>query len=81
MEGGTLKVHRDLEGSKIYLLHPLEGPPLTFQGATVRRLEIQGLIESNKKFPAATYLLTEKGKEVALNLAAFSLDPLSSKKF
>lgn len=81
MAGGTLKVHRHLDGSKLYRLHPLEGPPETLQGATVNHLKTQGLIDSNKKFPAATYLLTEKGKEVAVSLAASSLDPLSSKKF
>jgi uncharacterized protein YjhX (UPF0386 family) len=81
MEGGTLKVHRHLDGSKVYQLHPLEGEPLTLQEAMVRRLETQGLIESNKKFPAATYLLTEKGKEVAVSLATSNLDPLSSRKF
>jgi hypothetical protein len=81
MTGGTLKVHRHLDGGKIYRLHPLEGPPETLQEATVNHLKAQGLIDSNKKFPAATYLLTEKGKEVAANLAATSLDPLSAKKF
>ena len=81
MTGGTLKVHRHLDGSKVYLLDPLEGPPETLQGAIVDHLKAQGLIDSNKKFPAATYLLTEKGKEVAVSLAASSLDPLSSKKF
>lgn len=80
-EGGTLKVHRHLDGSKVYQLHPLEGQPLILQAAMVRRLETQGLIESNKKFPAATYLLTEKGKEVAGSLAASNPDPLSSRKF
>ena len=57
-----LKSHRDIDGNKIYQLHPLEGPAETIAPQIVEALCDQGLIDSNKKFPAATYWLTEKGK-------------------
>jgi len=66
--GATLKTHRYLDGSKICQLHPLDGPPQTVQRATVDYLKEYGLIDSNKKFPAATYLLTARGREIAARL-------------
>ena len=57
-----LKSHRDIEGNKVYKLHPLEGPEQIVPARVVDDLVEQGLIDSNKKFPAATYWLTEKGK-------------------
>lgn len=36
--------------------------------ATVQALHERDLIDSNKKFPAATYLLTDKGKEIVTHL-------------
>jgi hypothetical protein len=63
--GATLKAHRYLDGSKIYQLHPLAGPAEIVSRASVDYLKAHKLIESNKKFPAATYLLTSKGKNVA----------------
>lgn len=55
-----MKSHRDLEGRKVYLLHPLEGLPVPVASALVERLYELGLIDSNKKFPVATYWLTAK---------------------
>lgn len=67
--GHTLKVHRTLDGEKVYRLHPLhEGEAETIEGRVVEALREKGLIDSNKKFPAATYLLTEKGRAAALAL-------------
>lgn len=66
VNGCSLKSHRYLDGSKIYQLHPLTGQAETIQRSTVELLGRQGLIDSNKKFPAATYWLTEKGKALAL---------------
>jgi hypothetical protein len=57
-----LKSHRDIDGNKVYKLHPLEGPEQSVPAGVVEALVNQGLIDSNKKFPAATYWLTEKGK-------------------
>ncbi|HSM55559.1 MAG TPA: hypothetical protein VK879_05320 [Candidatus Sulfomarinibacteraceae bacterium] len=61
--GATLKSHRDLDGNKQYRLHPLHGEAShSVEWQTVEQLREQQLIDSNKKFPAATYLLTDKGK-------------------
>jgi hypothetical protein len=68
-QGDTLKDHRYLDGSKVYKLHPLDGPPETVHRATVEVLRRRGLIESNKKFPAATYLLTPAGRALGASLA------------
>lgn len=70
-QGWTLKSHRNLDGEKDYLLHPLDsGPAQEVAAGTVRALLDAGLIDSNKKFPAATYLLTERGKTLAAGLGA-----------
>ena len=62
-DGATLKSHRDLDGNKQYRLHPLHGGgSVTVDWQTMDVLRDQDLIDSNKKFPAATYLLTDKGK-------------------
>ncbi len=74
--GGVLKVHRYLDGRKIYQLHPLAGPPQQVERRTVEFLKEQQLIDSNKKFPAATYLLTEKGLKLALSLSDSTTLPL-----
>ena len=68
--GCTLKSHRYLDGGKIYQIHPLDGPPETVQRAAVEYLKEHGLIDSNKKFPAATYLLTPKGQRMVEELNA-----------
>jgi predicted transcriptional regulator len=39
------------------------------QKQVVDTLQAQGLISSNQKFPAATYSLTEQGRELARLLA------------
>lgn len=61
LEGWTLKSHRTLDGAKSYRLHPLTGLPQDVDPAVVARLTAEGLLQSNLKFPAATYLLTQKG--------------------
>ena len=64
-EGCTLKSHRYLDGRKEYRLHPLgEGEAESVAWKTVETLRNLNLIDSNKKFPAATYLLTDRGREV-----------------
>lgn len=68
-EGWTLKSHRYLDGRKEYRLHSLEDEePQEVSWETVDSLRRQGLIESNKKFPAATYLLTDRGREAVTRL-------------
>jgi hypothetical protein len=61
----TLKSHRDIEGHKVYKLHALDGAEEIVPPAVVEALSDGGLIDSNKKFPAATYWLTEKGRRLA----------------
>ncbi len=63
-----LKSHRDLEGGKVYKLHPLEGGEEVVARKVVEDLTARGLIDSNKKFPAATYWLTDKGKALVTEL-------------
>ncbi|HTP11906.1 MAG TPA: hypothetical protein VMP08_26820 [Anaerolineae bacterium] len=65
--GLTLKSHRDLEGRKEYRLHALEGQSTLVAWADVAALQAAGLIDSNKKFPVATYWLTDRGR-AQLNL-------------
>jgi len=62
-EGWTLKAHRDIEGRKEFWLHPLEGEAEAVDGEVAAGLVAQGLIDSNKKFPAATFWLTEAGRQ------------------
>ena len=80
IDGWTLKVHRTLDGRKVCRLHPLDGEPETVRRTTVEGLREAGLIDSNKKFPAATYLLTEKGRQVAAALSESDHQPLTAKK-
>ena len=60
--GDFLKAHRDIEGNKTYQLHALDGGIIVVEGDDVQTLVDLNLIDSNKKFPAATFWLTEKGK-------------------
>ena len=61
--GWTLKAHRYLDGRKEYRLHPLQGPSEIVAPILVEALVDQGLIDSNKKFPAATFWLTTIGQK------------------
>ncbi len=61
-EGRILKAHRHLDGTKVFLLHALDGPSEAVRGDVVAALEKRRLIDSNKKFPAATFLLTDAGR-------------------
>jgi hypothetical protein len=82
VSGYQLKSHRYLDGQKAYTLHDTGSdatrPVLV---ATVERLRDRGLIVSNMKFPAATYMLTEEGERVAASLTASPLRPLLARLF
>ena len=66
--GDTLKVHRTVDGEKVYRLHPLDGlPEIGVVPKDAEALLTQGLIDSNMKFPAATFLITPKGVQAARN--------------
>ena len=71
-EGCALKSHRYLDGRKVYRLHALDRPTETVHRASVDGLLKRRLIDSNKKFPAATCWLTEHGKELAAALLSAS---------
>jgi len=73
--GATLKDHRDPEGVKFYQLHPLEGEAESLAWEVIEWLKEQRLIDSNKKFPAATYWLTEAGKTLLENETKPSAPP------
>jgi predicted transcriptional regulator len=66
--GQSLKSHRDVEGRKVYRLHALDGSSERVARSVVTALAELGLVNSNQKFPAATYWLTEKGQTLATEL-------------
>jgi hypothetical protein len=80
MEGSTLKAHRDMNGRKVYRLHPLRGAAEMVDRPAVEHLKTLGLIHSNQKFPAATYLLTDRGQQVAASLTNAAA-PLAARNF
>ncbi len=65
LQGDTLKSHRYLDGNKEYRLHPLGGGSRSVAAQDVNRLEVDGLLLSNHKFPAATLFLSPSGREAA----------------
>ena len=67
-EGRTLKSHRYLSGVKVYRLHALDRRSRIVPRRVVAALRERGLLFSNQKFPAATYLLTPKGRRAATRL-------------
>ena len=79
--GATLKVHRDLDGGKVHRLHPLDEPAQPVNDGVVNGLKRRRLIDSNMKFPAATYLLTEKGRRAAAKLTDVEHLPLASRSY
>ncbi len=81
LDGATLKAHRYLDGTKMHQLHALDGTTTDVPESLVEALKRRRLIESNKKFPAATYLLTERGRRVGQRLSASTTQPLGPKRF
>ena len=76
LDGAVLKVHRTLDGEKMHKLYGAGSTVTAIDERLVRYLEQKQLIQSNMKFPAATYLLTEQGVAVAKALHATAADPL-----
>lgn len=70
--GLRLKDRRDIEGHKTYALHYPDNRSEPVNPADVAALVELGLISSNKKFPSATYWLTEAGRAV---IAAMQAEP------
>ena len=79
--GATLKVHRTLDGAKEYRLHPLDGPAATVDAALVTDLLRRGVLQSNMKFPAATFILTENGRAQAAKVVDSAPAPLTSRNY
>lgn len=64
-QGWTLKSHRFLDGRKMYKLYAPDGQSCQLTYALVQNLLRRKLITTNQKFPAATFLLTNKGQAIA----------------
>ncbi len=80
--GCILKAHRDIDGHKFYYLHPhQEGEPQALESGPVQKLVRRRLIDSNKKFPASTFLLTERGRAAAAMLVGGSIAALGAEQF
>ena len=82
-QGAALRSHRDLEGNKMYLLHfGEEGEKREIGRNTTLNLRKKRLIETNHKFPSATFLLTTRGNAIAAKLAdGRGSNPLSARDF
>ena len=72
-QGWSLKAHRDLEGRKFFQLHHPDRPAEPVAWGVAEYLAKHGLIDSNKKFPAATFWLTEVGRSIVDKLRASSI--------
>lgn len=80
--GKHLKVHRTADGEKAYRLHRVDGSETGDVSATaIASLERAGYIESNMKFPAATFLLTEKGRAAAARITGTTQTPAGPRGF
>lgn len=80
LAGQSLRSHRTLEGEKAYRLHQLDGQSVLIKKETVDALRRKRLIETNNKFPTATYFLTGKGRETASKLTdSFDAKPLTGR--
>ncbi len=72
--GAYLKAHRHLDGYKVHKLHFGQSDSAqnvdehVVADGVVDGLRRRGLIDSNLKFPAATYMLTDHGAKVVQRL-------------
>jgi hypothetical protein len=82
VSGYQLKSHRYLDGEKVYTLHDTASDTTrSILAATVNQLRERGLLVSNMKFPAATYMLTIEGERVAASLTSSPLRPLLARLY
>jgi hypothetical protein len=80
--GDQLKAHRTVDGAKVYRLHSLQRmTPQPVDGRLVAALERQGLIESNLKFPASVFLLTDKGAALVTGATPTPGRPVGPRRF
>jgi hypothetical protein len=80
-QGAVLKVHRTVDGDKVYRLHQAGAPDQEIEAALVAALTDRGLLQSNMKFPAATFLLTDKGVAVARQLSGATGAPMGPRNY
>ena len=82
MQGWSLRSHRDIEGHKRFELRSLSGETQPVSLDVVQKMRKKRLIETNHKFPSATFLLTGHGEQVAQTVCdAISNRPLTARKF
>ena len=62
--GARLRDHRDIDGGKVFRLYRDDDAVEVIDHADVEALMEAGLLDSNKKFPAATYWVTEAGRRM-----------------
>jgi hypothetical protein len=79
--GSTLKAQRTLDGVKRYQLRALDQTSVEIAAHLVEGLCRQRLLQSNLKFPAAVYLLTDQGLALARGLVDWPLHPVGPKNF
>ena len=80
--GGRLRMERTLDGAKAYRIYAPDNPEgEAILAALVQRLERAGLIESNMKFPAATFMLTDEGVRLASQLTGSTVEPVGPRRF
>lgn len=60
--GARLRDHRDIDGHKWHDLQFGDATAMSIQSLDVAALIEAGLIDSNKKFPAATYWISAEGE-------------------
>ena len=80
-QGAVLKVHRTLDGDKVHRLHKSDAPVQEIEAALVVAVTDLGLLQSNMKFPAATFLLTDKGVAVAMQLSGATVEPTGPRNY
>lgn len=79
--GSTLKSHRNIEGDKQFILHHIDGTSQPLDLTDVDPLKRCAAIDSNKKFPAETYLLTQCGRELVQHIVGIDSRTLSARNF
>lgn len=80
--GDRLQVHRTIDGAKLYRLHTYSGNAAeAVAPSLVDSLVRAGLIESNMKFPTATFLLTDRGLAMIKVITGSQQAPVGPRKF
>lgn len=80
-QGAALRSQRDIEGGKVYELRG-EAERQSVSRKVVLDLRKKRLIETNHKFPSATFLLTTEGLHIAAQLTnGQGSNPVSARDF